>query len=168
METKQCLTCSKEKSLSDFPAQKKRSGLLYYRPHCYSCKYDKEIIAGRIPDKNYHREYYYSNMLDIKYKAYRHRDNSKYKSDSVLSRDDAVMIMMKPCHYCQKEKSNGIDRKDSNLGYTKENAVPCCEKCNNLLSDIPYIAKAELISGLTSINEKGLLDKWTIPTKRKS
>lgn len=168
METKQCLTCKLEKNLFDFPAQKKQSGVLYYRPHCYSCKYGKEIMAGRVADKNYHREYYYSNMLDIKYKAYRHRDNSKYKSESLISRDEAVKIMMKSCHYCQKEKSSGIDRKDSDLGYTQENLVPCCEKCNNLLSDIPYLAKVELINGLTSINKKGLLDKWTIATKRKS
>jgi hypothetical protein len=168
METKQCLTCKLEKNLFDFPAQKKQNGVLYYRPHCYSCKYGKEIIAGRVADKNYHREYYYSNMLDIKYKAYRHRDNSKYKSESLISRDEAVKIMMKSCHYCQKEKSSGIDRKDSNLGYTQENLVTCCEKCNNLLSDIPYLAKVELINGLTSINKKGLLDKWTIATKRKS
>lgn len=27
-------------------------------------------------------------------------------------------------------KINGIDRADSNLGYTKENSVPCCKYCN--------------------------------------
>jgi hypothetical protein len=34
-------------------------------------------------------------------------------------------------------KCNGIDRINSNIGYTKENCVPCCKKCNlmkNVLS----------------------------------
>lgn len=25
---------------------------------------------------------------------------------------------------------NGIDRKDNNIGYTKENSYPCCKRCN--------------------------------------
>jgi len=168
MEVKQCVTCNQDKPLFDFPAQKRRSGSLYYRPHCYSCKYDKEVLTGRVQDKDYHREYYYSHKLDIKYKAYRHNDKARHKSAALISRDDAVSLMMQSCHYCHKEQSHGLDRKDSSLGYTLDNVVPCCEKCNNILSDIPYEAKVELIDGLTSINEKGLLDKWTIATKRKS
>lgn len=49
------------------------------------------------------------------------------------------------CHYCGSEpdsffgdkkrhnglyKNNGIDRIDSFLGYTLDNIVPCCKKCN--------------------------------------
>ena len=167
MEVKQCVTCNQDKPLFDFPAQKRRSGSLYYRPHCFSCKYDKEVLSGKVANKDYHKEYYYSNKLDAKYKGYIHKDKVKYKSACVLTRDEAVTVMMQPCFYCQKENSHGIDRKDSNLGYTVENTVPCCEKCNNILSDIPYAAKVELIDGLTSINKKGLLEKWIIATKRK-
>ena len=48
------------------------------------------------------------------------------------------------CHYCGKDlnrtkyRSEGhgspslLDRKDSSLGYSKENCVPCCWECNNL------------------------------------
>ena len=168
METKQCSSCNQNKKLASFPAKKRADGSLYFRPDCYSCKYDKEVLSGRKPDKNYHREYYYSHKIDIKYKAYRHTDRLKHKSLDLICREDALFLMMQPCHYCCVEESNGLDRKDSGLGYTLNNVVPCCEKCNNILSDIPYIAKVELIEGLTSINKKGLLSKWTIPTKRKN
>lgn len=42
------------------------------------------------------------------------------------------------CHYCGDEliwvcnpRSN-LDRKDNNLGYSKENCVPCCRDCNTI------------------------------------
>ena len=67
--------------------------------------------------------------------------------------NDFFKMSLMPCHYCgiksskkledrANEKSdgkllsstivdcNGIDRLDSNLGYTLENCVPCCKYCN--------------------------------------
>ena len=35
-------------------------------------------------------------------------------------------------------KINGIDRIDNNIGYTKENSVPCCEICNKAKRDMSY------------------------------
>lgn len=32
---------------------------------------------------------------------------------------------------------NGLDRLDSSLGYTKENSVACCTKCNRAKNDMP-------------------------------
>lgn len=51
-----------------------------------------------------------------------------------------------PSHYCGgyssdwniKSRGNGIDRKDSNVGYVYENCVPCCSKCNFVKNKIPY------------------------------
>ena len=46
------------------------------------------------------------------------------------------------CHYCQGSlpaTGHGLDRKDSDLGYTFDNCVPCCWDCNRVKSDrIPY------------------------------
>lgn len=69
-----------------------------------------------------------------------------------LSREQAIAIMEQNCMYCGVEPQhravarsavktddgfkncqfvhNGIDRIDSDIGYTLENCVPCCGKCN--------------------------------------
>lgn len=39
------------------------------------------------------------------------------------------------CHYCDgglPETGHGLDRKDSSLGYSPENCVPCCKACNEI------------------------------------
>lgn len=33
---------------------------------------------------------------------------------------------------------NGVDRKINSLGYTKENSVPCCWRCNKMKSDLDF------------------------------
>lgn len=166
METKICQTCSETKKLRLFPASLTRSGGIKYRPHCYSCKYKKEVLSGRVTNKQYLREYYASNKLVYKYKAYRHGDIKKGLLNTI-SRDDAVEIMMQPCSYCGVENGHGLDRLDNTLGHNKENVVSCCEKCNYILGDLPVEAKKLLASGLKNIRKKGYLNKWEIPTKRK-
>ncbi len=55
-------------------------------------------------------------------------------------------IVAQDCHYCGgsskdynlKSRGNGIDRKDSNIGYTIENCVPCCSFCNFIKNKVPY------------------------------
>lgn len=67
-----------------------------------------------------------------------------------LSFDEFNKLITSPCHYCGTEPfvrngghfesrrrkdqpdlyTNGIDRLDSSIGYTKENCVPCCKICN--------------------------------------
>ncbi len=64
-----------------------------------------------------------------------------------MSVEEFVLITSKDCFYCGSEPvefksrrvgarklsgyfANGIDRVDSNLGYVKNNIVPCCWICN--------------------------------------
>jgi hypothetical protein len=56
------------------------------------------------------------------------------------------------CHYCGQAPTNvhsthtsfgefhynGIDRKDSDLGYTPDNVVSCCKECQKAKSNVPY------------------------------
>lgn len=165
--SKICITCGVEKPLDDFPAGKRRSGSLYYRPHCYSCKYGKEKSNGRVTDKEYLRSYYYKNKLEFKYKAYRHNDKVKFRDCTTIEKYASIELMTLPCSYCGLEHAHGLDRLDNSKGHSKDNVVPCCEKCNYLLGDLPVEAKNLLKKGLTEIREKGLLEKWTIPTKRR-
>lgn len=71
-----------------------------------------------------------------------------------ISRDDFIEIAIKDCYYCgdgpnksvamrhkglSKTRSlngdllyTGVDRLDNNIGYEKDNCVPCCWVCNEL------------------------------------
>lgn len=66
-----------------------------------------------------------------------------------LTQDQVASIIFQNCHYCGREPEherkvkntimhNGIDRKDSDKGYTKDNVVPCCGHCNFLKKTMDY------------------------------
>jgi hypothetical protein len=70
-----------------------------------------------------------------------------------LSVGEFKMLVTSPCHYCGAPPSSeahaarlrekgvlrgGIDRKDSSEGYTSENCVPCCARCNTAKMDARY------------------------------
>lgn len=91
----------------------------------------------------------YEFMLNELTRACRKRKNIEIN----ITYDDFIeTISSFKCHYCNKDlilnkhtrSSNGenisrayqLDRKDNNLGYTKENVVPCCWDCNRIKSDI--------------------------------
>jgi hypothetical protein len=68
--------------------------------------------------------------------------NRGYEFD--LTEEEVLGLIKKPCSYCGKEPHNerksrfrngnflynGIDRIDNSRGYTKDNVVQCCRKCN--------------------------------------
>ncbi len=55
-----------------------------------------------------------------------------------LSKKEFRDIIYKPCYYCGEPPSNdffniyrnGVDRIDNTKGYTLQNSVPCCTRCN--------------------------------------
>ena len=69
-----------------------------------------------------------------------------------LTKEQFMDIVSKPCIYCGVDKSQiyrknnphrngmfkytGIDRYDNTKGYTVENCVPCCTKCNRMKLDM--------------------------------
>ncbi len=81
-----------------------------------------------------------------------YRTSARRKSVSWLLTDEqALEFFKKDCFYCGARPSitvnsgkgdvlirNGIDRKDSSLGYTMDNCVPCCSRCNYLKSNINF------------------------------
>lgn len=58
-----------------------------------------------------------------------------------LNLHDASGLMLDDCYYCGKPskigiKIHGLDRINNDVGYQKDNIVPCCEQCNRAkLSD---------------------------------
>jgi len=66
--------------------------------------------------------------------------------DFNLSIDEFESLTSRACHYCggfssewdERSRGNGIDRKDSGIGYEADNCVPCCSKCNFVKNSMPY------------------------------
>lgn len=86
-----------------------------------------------------------------------YRRNAKIKGrEFLLSKDEFKDLITTNCHYCKrlpndvweradpnqqkdrhygKFRYNGVDRLDSQLGYTRENSLPCCKTCNRMKND---------------------------------
>jgi hypothetical protein len=90
----------------------------------------KKIVARRQEKQ----KLAYSNRQNTaepkQYKSYRLRANAK-RIKFELSQEEFFSLIEMDCTYCGGV-GGGIDRKDSKIGYTKENSVPCCWKCNNM------------------------------------
>lgn len=70
----------------------------------------------------------YDNSLPKRYLYYLKRANAKGLEFS-LSVEQFEHITSQSCAYCGLD-GYGIDRMDCKLGYTIDNIVPCCTKCN--------------------------------------
>jgi hypothetical protein len=96
---------------------------------------------------------------------------SQYKSNAKnkgrawdLTDEQFRKLTSSPCHYTGKMPStkktarsgevyiyNGIDRVDSNIGYTLENCVPCCAAVNRMKMDL---SKEEFIELCREISKR--------------
>jgi hypothetical protein len=86
------------------------------------------------------------------YILYKHNSAKRRGLVWAVSREQFNKLTQQPCHYCDSPPSNhtkakngngdfvynGLDRKDSNLGYTVDNVVPCCKICQRAKMDMPY------------------------------
>lgn len=73
----------------------------------------------------------YASWKSVEYGA----EKRGYEFDLSLE-DFAEIAWQKPCTYCRSKQSGyGIDRIDNNKGYSKDNCVSCCLRCNSMKSD---------------------------------
>lgn len=93
---------------------------------------------------------------------------SRYKKSArvrglecTLTLEEVKKFLNSSCSYC--ECSNlmmTIDRADNNVGYTPENSVSACIRCNILKADMPKLAWEEMIPVIREINKRGLFGDW--------
>ena len=106
--------------------------------------------------------------FNLLYNSYKSRANAKNRLFE-LSKDQFRKITSLNCSYCgvpplQAQKSgkaiywkefyyhNGIDRIDSDKGYTIKNSQPCCSICNKAKRDLDNTEFLEWISRLIKHN----------------
>ena|SRR3990170_4792675 len=85
--------------------------------------------------------------------------------DFELSYDEFKNLSLSKCYYCNSEPMqhiyvdhkrkhtqnheyyrNGIDRVDNLKGYTTDNCVPCCKKCNSMKNSITVEMARKIVS----------------------
>ena len=176
MELRICRNCNKEKEITDFtPYYDKHHTPHMRRSVCKKCTNRRQIDSIKNnPErlektKKYMKDYYAKNNHLGKIKSYRSEDRRKGRDSITLSEFRQLFYKSPVCFYCKEDdcRQLGLDRKDNTKGHEINNVVVCCEKCNHLLSDIPFEAKCLLKDGLIKIKNQNLLKTWTIKTKRK-
>jgi hypothetical protein len=129
----------------------------------YSKAYNE---ANKEHKKEYSKAYYEANKESLKEysKAHNRTPKGKYtkikRGAKVREINFAVPFQIyesklwgEPCHYCGVDiEVTGLDRKDSNKGYTPDNVVPCCYDCNRKKSTKPYEQFLEEIKKNTCIS----------------
>ena len=121
----------------------------YKRARALEEKPESELIKDKVNQilvKNNAHQMGIRNQLFRIYKANAEKRNHSFD----LTFDEFNSLIVQDCYYCgcppelkdndywrgRKDKSqpniytNGVDRIDSNEGYTLKNCVPCCSKCN--------------------------------------
>lgn len=89
---------------------------------CVSCT-RKRAWLSRVRTSNSER------MLLTKETEYKCNAKSKNRV-WLLTRDEFRYLVQSDCLYCGVASSNGIDRINSDVGYTLDNCAPCCSQCN--------------------------------------
>ena len=126
---------------------------------CGYCARKRIIQATTLPDNlaKWHREY----RVCRKNAATR-----KYPFE--LTFEQYRQICEQPCFYCGANPElrstgllrNGVDRFDNTKGYTSENSVPCCSRCNTLKLSMSY---DELLAHIERVLEHCRKRSTTIP-----
>ncbi len=151
----------------------KKSPLGYrYKIYIFKCLYCSNEIKSKNKDlKNHSGKCQQCNKRLRPYEHILNEIKGKTKRDFNIEYVDFINIIKdKKCHYCNKtliyniysrqkgirvNSNHQLDRKDNNLGYTKNNVVPCCWECNRLKSDIyTYEEFMKLSPILTEIENK--------------
>lgn len=133
-----CKKCSEKKEVTAF-YKSKRDGISY---KCLACHYKNKTPKTREQSREDQRKYrqghkektgtYNRNYFDSihgRFKRYQY-DSQRYSRRFNLTFEQFSEIVVRPCEYCGSEKSLGVDRVDSSIGYEIENCVPCCRICN--------------------------------------
>lgn len=123
-----CIKCAK-----DFETFKTRYGK--DSMNCLECRGKQAVNDKKREDRerNYMKERL--QHLEIHYKHYVSGSLKRGYGDVELNFDEFKILVTSPCHYCNKrntEEANGIDRVNNDLGYTRDNCVPACWKCNRM------------------------------------
>ena len=136
---KKCLYCGKEFINAKYHSKQKFCSV--------KCQQESWVKNNKEHSKKWHREYwrknkkrrqyfqkrwYLKNLLQIQWRSYPKICAKKRNLKWDLDFKTFKKLFQGNCYYCGKKKAEGIDRVDNLKGYSLENCVPCCYKCNHM------------------------------------
>ena len=130
---------------------------------CKNCNQSqKNQDSKRIRIRNEKHENF--NNKERYYKSYIN-NALKREYEFTLNFEEFCELVDKECFYCHhniSEETNGIDRIDNSKGYTQENTVSCCEKCNRIkhVYHVNFFVEKCKIIGLSELPNKEFYSKW--------
>jgi uncharacterized protein YacL (UPF0231 family) len=139
---------------SDVKAKRKQSCGCLFEEHKAGCGKRLSIVNTK-PNKE--------GPINKLFGAYERAAKSR-GYEWLLSKDEFSQLIAQNCFYCGGEPKskyttcskhpvndnvliyNGVDRKENNIGYTKENCITACGVCNRMKMDLDYNAFIQQIT----------------------
>jgi len=154
-----CIGCTKE--FEPFQTRYLRESL-----NCKVClEKQKDQDDKRERERNYKEEH--MRNLEFHYKSNITNSLKRGYGDFQLNFEEFTSLVKNPCYYCKYKKegeTNGIDRVNNDLGYTKENCVTACWKCNRMKHFYHpefFLSKCKIITK-EIIPDKQFYKKWEL------
>jgi hypothetical protein len=120
-----CMECGLQKPLEQFYFLKCRR---YYIHSCIPCH------RRKCRDRNYRERKRPYSYAWYRYKFGNHKRSAEARDVSfelTFADFKSILVPLVKCHYCKQRDGTGIDRRDNNVGYVKNNCVAACKVCNN-------------------------------------
>lgn len=140
METKRCFTCKISKAVTEFwPATTGK-----YNSNCKPCANQRRNAWYKSASGKHHIAK--MNLAPLRKFARLRYDARKRGVAVELTKDQFLSIVRENCHYCGyplEDYGHGLDRMDNAKGYSLDNVVPCCNRCNRVKAE--YFTYDEMI-----------------------
>ena len=148
-EHKECKVCKVTKPLTEFYVRIRYGKHINIRPLCKNCHNRKTVLGMK---------YRPTNEALGRYKQNANKRGYGFDLDLDFVKNE----FSKPCTYCgETEILLTLDRKNSSLGYLKDNCVACCIRCNLVKADMPYEAWLLIADAMRNARVLGLFGSWS-------
>jgi len=147
-ELRHCKDCGGDLPLTDFYLRVRGGSRVEVRPGCKPC-HNRRTVQGQSTRP--------ANGAFMRYRANARAKGQPFAIDLAFVQD----TLQKSCHYCDDRSILiTIDRMNNALGYSPENCVPCCIRCNLVKADMPHEAWFIVAKSMKEARISGLFGDW--------
>lgn len=150
---RRCCACHRTKLIKHFSSSGRNNGsgqLQSWSYQCRKCASEKRKIYARSTPGRFKTAKFSAKQRGLAW---------------VIPRLTFFDLVGRSCHYCNELTGAvgiGLDRKDNAIGYTIENVVPCCGKCNRFRSNILTFEEMEIFGRqlIAEVKRYRRVERW--------